>query len=536
MPVRRKWSWTLERRLRVALVAFSLLLLLAGLALVVVLRQADRALSVQAQRTFPARLAASQLLASLVDQETGLRGYALTVDQQFLEPYRQGVIDEQAARAALERVVRPDDPARLSLLTVDAAITAWRDQYASFRTDGEKAGGTDSTIQFGKQLFDRVRQTNAELDAQLARQLTSAQEAADGDRHLVAVVLALMAVAVAVIAAVIGLQRALKISVLQPMNRLAELVRVVSRGEHTASIRPEGPIDIREMGNGVESMRLELVGVLAEVERQRRGLERRAAELARSNADLEQFAYVASHDLQEPLRKVASFCQLLEQRYHGKLDDRADQYIAFAVDGAKRMQLLISDLPTFSRAGRTSEAFASVDLATTVAKAWAGLEEQVLQTGAQLEVELDERSRRVHGDAPLLQMLLTNLFGNSVKYRRPDRAPVVRVTTTTEGQMARIEVADNGIGIPEEYAEKVFVIFQRLHGRDEYEGTGIGLALAKKVVEFHDGSIEVLSSPGWGHLRVVYASIGGKSCPRLSNHRHSPSRSSSSRTIPVMCS
>ena len=501
MPVSGWSGWTLARRLQVALVAFSLLLLLAGLALVIVLREADRALSDQAQRTFPARLAAAQLLTSLVDQETGLRGYALTGDQQFLEPYRKGLVNEQTARAALERVVRPGDPARLSLLTVDASITAWRDQYASLRTDGDNGdGGTDITIQFGRQLFDRVRQTNGDLDAQLARQLNSAQESADRDRHLVVVVLALMAVAV--VAAVIGLQRALKTSVLHPLNGLAAQVRVVSRGEHTASILPVGPPDIREMGEGVESMRLELVGVLAEVESQRRGLERRAAELARSNADLEQFAYVASHDLQEPLRKVASFCQLLEQRYHGKLDDRADQYIAFAVDGAKRMQMLISDLLTFSRVGRTSKGFVSVDLAATVAKAWDGLEDQVLPTGAQLELALDERAQHVHGDPSLLQMLLTNLFGNAVKYRHPDRAPVVRVTTTaegtTEGEMARVEVADNGIGIPEEYAEKVFVIFQRLHGRDEYEGTGIGLALAKKVVEFHGGTIGVLASPDGG--------------------------------------
>ena len=496
VPERRGWSdWTLARRLRVALVALSVLLVLAALTLVVVLRQADRALSDQARRTFPARLAASQLLASLVDQETGLRGYALTGDQQFLEPYRQGLVDEQLARATLERVVQPDDPARLSLLTVDAAITAWRDQYASLRTDGEIGTGTDSSIQFGRQLFDRVRQTNAELDAQLARQLTSAREAADRDRHVVVAVLALMAVVVVV--AVVGLQRALKIAVLQPMDRLAAQVRVVSRGEHTSPIRPQGPPDIREMGASVESMRLELVGVLAEVESQRRGLERKAAELARSNADLEQFAYVASHDLQEPLRKVASFCQLLEQRYRGQLDDRADQYIAFAVDGAKRMQLLITDLLTFSRVGRTSEGFVSVDLSLAAAKAWDGLEDRVLTTGAQLE--LAEPPPRVHGDASLLQMLLTNLFGNAVKYRRQDRAPVVRLTTTiedtTEGPMVRVDVADNGIGIPDEYSEKVFVIFQRLHGRDQYEGTGIGLALAKKVVEFHGGSIGLLQSP-----------------------------------------
>ncbi len=497
MSAGRGWStWTLARRLRVALVALSLLLALAGITLVAALRQADRALSDQAQRTFPARLAASQLLTSLVDQETGLRGYALTGDQQFLEPYRQGLVDEQAARAALEQVVRPDDPARLSLLTVDAAITAWRDQYASLRIDGDNGSAVDNTIQFGRQLFERVRETNADLDAQLSSQLASAQRAADRDRDLVAVVLILMAVALVV--AVVGLQRALRLAVLQPMDRLGAQVRVVSRGEHSAPIRPEGPPDIREMAEGVESMRLELLGVLAEVDSQRRGLERRAAELARSNADLEQFAYVASHDLQEPLRKVASFCQLLEQRYAGQLDDRADQYIAFAVDGAKRMQLLISDLLTFSRVGRTSEGFVPVDLATTVARSWGGLEDQVQTTGATLEIELEARSQHVLGDASLLQMLLTNLFGNAMKYRRPDLAPIVRVTTTTDGQMARVVVEDNGIGIPEEYAEKVFVIFQRLHGRDEYEGTGIGLALAKKVVEFHGGSIGVLPSPTGG--------------------------------------
>ncbi|MBI5088703.1 MAG: CHASE3 domain-containing protein, partial [Actinobacteria bacterium] len=197
VPARRGWNgWTLARRLRVALLSLSLLLLLAALALVMVLRKADRVLTDQVQRTFPARLAASQLLTSLVDQETGLRGFALTGDQDFLEPYRQGLVDEQAARAALERLIRPDAPARLSLLTVDAAITAWRDQYAALRIDGQSGSGTDDTIQFGRQLFERVRQTNAALDAELTDQLTSARRAAERDRHIVVAVLAAMALVV----------------------------------------------------------------------------------------------------------------------------------------------------------------------------------------------------------------------------------------------------------------------------------------------------------------------------------------------------
>ncbi|MDP1793293.1 MAG: ATP-binding protein, partial [Acidimicrobiales bacterium] len=463
-------------------------LLLAGAALVIVLRQADRALSNQTQRTFPARRAASQLLTSLVDQETGLRGFALTGDNQFLEPYREGLVDEQAARAELELYIRPGDAGRIALVTTDAAITAWRDQYASLQTAGVNTELSDSTIRFGKELFERVRQTFDALDAQLASEVTASQRQADDDRRLVVAVLAVMAVAV--VAVVVALQRALQSAVLRPMRDLAEQVDMVSQGSHTTPIQPVGPPDLREMGAGVESMRVELVSALAEIEEQQRGLERRAAELARSNADLEQFAYVASHDLQEPLRKVASFCQLLEQRYGDQLDDRAHQYIAFAVDGARRMQLLITDLLTFSRVGRTSEDFLPVDLRAIVNKTWAGLDRD-----GELLLDIPADTPNVLGAPSLLELLLSNLLGNALKYRHADRGPVVQVSATVEESFLRVHVADNGIGIPAEYAEKVFVIFQRLHGRDEYEGTGIGLALAKKVVEFHGGAIELMPSP-----------------------------------------
>jgi signal transduction histidine kinase len=496
MAARRGWRrWTLARRLRAALLALSVLMLLSGLVLVGVLREADRALSNQTERTFPARLAASRLMTSLVDQETALRGYALTGDERFLEPYRRGLVDEQSVRAQLDDYVPPGDPARLRLLTVDAAITAWRDQYASLRIGDTPGAGADSTIQFGRELFNRVRRTNAALDAALAREVAAARAEAERDRRLVAVAIAVMAAAT--VAAVIGLQRALKTMVLGPLTRLGAQVAVVSHGDHEAPIRPEGPPDISEMAAGVESMRLELLGVLAELDHERLAVEQRAAELARSNADLEQFAYVASHDLQEPLRKVASFCQLLEQRYRGQLDERADQYIAFAVDGAKRMQLLINDLLTFSRVGRTSASFAAVDLATIVRRSWSTLEARVQESGGQLETVL-EGCPRAFGDPALLQMLFDNVIGNALKYRRPDRFPIVRVSATQEAAMLRVDVADNGIGIPQEYAEKVFVIFQRLHGRDEYEGTGIGLALAKKVVEFHGGTIEAGASGDGG--------------------------------------
>jgi signal transduction histidine kinase len=488
----RGWGgWTLAARLRAALAALSLGLLLAGLALVLVLRQADRAVTDQTRRTYPARVAASQLLTSLVDQETGLRGFALTDDERFLEPYRNGLVAEQQARAELERYIRPTEPVRLALASVDAAIRAWRDQYASLRIAGGETP-TDSTIQFGRELFERVRETNAALDQQLGDQVEAAREQADQKRRLVLGILGVMALAVA--AAVLALQRALRTAVLRPMGDLAAQVAAVAQGDHARPIRPEGPPDLRSMGAGVESMRLELVSALAEVEAQSHDLERRAMELARSNADLEQFAYVASHDLQEPLRKVASFCQLLEQRYGDQLDERATQYIAFAVDGAKRMQRLITDLLTFSRVGRTTEGFAPVDLTTAVDQAWSALDAVATEAGASIHVDVAPDAGRVSGDPSLVQALLGNLLANAIKYRRADRAPEVAVSAVREGDLVRVDVSDNGIGIPPEYAEKVFVIFQRLHARDEYEGTGIGVALAKKSVAFHGGTISVLPS------------------------------------------
>lgn len=490
----RGWAaWNLTRRLRAALIALCLVLIVAAVALFTVLQQADRAVNAQTERTFPARRAASQLLTSLVDQETGLRGFALTGDATFLEPYRQGLIDEQKTRAELEHYIRPGDNARVALASVDAAVTAWRDQYAALQTQSVRNESSEATIRFGRELFERVRITFRTLDQELAREVERSGKEADRNRQLVVVVLSVMAAAVA--AAVIGLQRALQSAVLRPMRKLATQVATVSEGQHSTPIRPEGPPDLREMGAGVESMRMELVNALAEIAAQQEGLERRAAELARSNADLEQFAYVASHDLQEPLRKVASFCQLLEQRYGDQLDDRAHQYIAFAVDGARRMQLLITDLLTFSRVGRTNEDFTEVDVARLTRKAWASLETQAEAAGSEIRLEVADDAPRVQGAPSLLLMLVTNLLGNAIKYRRDDQPPVVQVSAVTEGDLLRVSVADNGIGIPAEYEEKVFVIFQRLHGRDEYEGTGIGLALAKKIVEFHGGTISLLPSP-----------------------------------------
>jgi light-regulated signal transduction histidine kinase (bacteriophytochrome) len=226
-------------------------------------------------------------------------------------------------------------------------------------------------------------------------------------------------------------------------------------------------------------------------------LDEQAVELRRSNAELEQFAYVASHDLQEPLRKVASFCQLLEKRYGDKLDERGVEYIGFAVDGAKRMQVLINDLLSFSRVGRFSTVQVEVPLDTTLDIALGNLATAIEESGAEI-VRLKRRLPHVSGDATLLTMLWQNLIGNAVKFRRNDSPPRIVIDCgrgTGDGQSQwLLSVTDNGIGIAEEFSDKVFVIFQRLHGRDVYTGTGLGLALCKKIVEHHGGTIWIDTS------------------------------------------
>jgi light-regulated signal transduction histidine kinase (bacteriophytochrome) len=227
-------------------------------------------------------------------------------------------------------------------------------------------------------------------------------------------------------------------------------------------------------------------------------LDEQTIELRRSNAELEQFAYVASHDLQEPLRKVTAFCQLLEKRYRDELDDRGVEYIDFAVDGAKRMQVLINDLLTFSRVGRLKAAQTEVDLNTALDDGLANLTVAIEESGAEI-VRPAEPLPRVIGDPTLLAMLWQNLIGNAMKFHRDGVAPRIAIEWEPSADDVQHDqwlfiVSDNGIGIAPEFVDKVFVIFQRLHGRDAYGGTGIGLALCKKIVEHHGGTIWIDTS------------------------------------------
>jgi light-regulated signal transduction histidine kinase (bacteriophytochrome) len=277
-----------------------------------------------------------------------------------------------------------------------------------------------------------------------------------------------------------------------PLVRLGAETRTVAAGDISHPINAQGPREVTELGDDVERMRRELevlIGTAREAqdaaERARAQIDEQAGALRRSNAELEQFAYVASHDLQEPLRKVASFCQLLEQRYADQLDDRARTYIGFAVDGAKRMQALINDLLSFSRTGRTSTGFSSIDLGAPFARAVSDLSKLIEESGAAVT---RDPLPKISGDASLLSQLFANLIGNAVKFHS-DRPPGVHFSCRRTGHFWTLACTDNGIGIEPQYAEKIFVIFQRLHAKDVYPGTGIGLALCKKIVEYHGGQI-----------------------------------------------
>jgi light-regulated signal transduction histidine kinase (bacteriophytochrome) len=234
---------------------------------------------------------------------------------------------------------------------------------------------------------------------------------------------------------------------------------------------------------------------------------RRAKELQRSNAELEQFAYVASHDLQEPLRMVANYTELLARRYQGQLDEKADKYIHYASDGARRMQRLVSDLLAYSRVGSQGQPLEPTSSQMTMQDVLKGLQQVVRETGARLEFH---DLPTVMADPGQLHQLLQNLVSNAIKFRR-EEAPHIVVTAIPDGAQWSFSVSDNGIGLEQRFAERIFQMFQRLHERGRYEGSGIGLAICKRIVERHGGRIWVESTPDVGstfHFTLAGAERG----------------------------
>ncbi|WP_410659322.1 sensor histidine kinase [Amycolatopsis sp. lyj-112] len=432
--------------------------------------------------TGPQVLQAGSLSTALLNQETGVRGFILGGRNEFLDPYRDGLRAQDAAAAQLRRLgATPGTPTGDDLDEVLRAATIWREAIVEPTLAGTPSTGAQNGE--GKPLFDQVRgaltvlQSRLEGDRQLARD--DLASSADVLRTMLILIAILLCVTLYLVFFL--LQRKL----IRPIRQLAGEVRDVAQTDVHREVRGSGPREMRELASDVESLRTRILDEVAGLERAQEVIIVRTRELERSNSDLEQFAYVASHDLQEPLRKVASFCQLLQKRYQGQLDERGDQYIGFAVDGAKRMQALINDLLAFSRVGRRAGDSEVLRIEALLDTALANLDETITESGARItRGELPA----VQGEKSLLTAVLQNLVGNALKFRG-EHPPEIDVSAERDGPEWRFTVADNGIGINAEYAERIFVIFQRLHGRADYPGTGIGLAMCRKIVEHHGGRI-----------------------------------------------
>ncbi|WP_436536464.1 sensor histidine kinase [Actinoplanes sp. HUAS TT8] len=484
-------SWTLRRRVAVLFAIAGILLGgIGGLASMTAVNS-NKNLDVILDQTGPMRIAGQELYSAYLDQETGVRGYALSRSDTNLRPYEQGVATEQKLLAQIESLndEHGTGAIRADLAAVRERSADWRHTVAEPTVAAAKAGLPDPATT-GTGRFDALRVAVDRLQADI---LKLRNEAVADARRTASTLVTLMAVAAAVLL-LVGAMLLLLLDRLvhRPVTDLAGQVRQVAGGDFDRPITSSGSPELRALAADVDGMRRQIAAELtvvrdarAEVLAINEQLELKAEELTRSNRDLEQFAYVASHDLQEPLRKVASFCQLLQRRYSGQLDERGEQYIGFAVDGAQRMQRLINDLLSFSRIGRITAGFKPVELDRVLTEVASQLE---ARAGEEAEISWSGLPA-VEGEEPLLTTLFVNLVGNSLKFRRADVPPVIRVSAEREDDRWKINVRDNGIGIEREFADKVFVIFQRLHPRDAYEGTGIGLAIVKKIVEYHGGRI-----------------------------------------------
>jgi signal transduction histidine kinase len=346
-----------------------------------------------------------------------------------------------------------------------------------------------------------IRTRSARTDAVILSELIS-QDAIDAQRRVYAIITAfVLLVATTLFTLLVTLVGRITGS----LAALRSGTAAVGGGDLEYRIGVLPPDELGQLGESFDRMTGQLQSVtvskdLLEQEthaRRRTELDliRRTNELSRSNAELEQFAYVASHDLQEPLRMVASYTQLLKQRYEGRLDADADDFIGYAVEGATRMQSLIEDLLEYSRISTRGKDPEPLDAEGALEDAVRNLKATIEETGA---IVTHDPLPTVMVDPTQMTQLLQNLIGNAVKFRREGDTPRVDVSARRDDDEWRFAVRDNGIGIDPQYFDRVFTVFQRLHARQEYDGSGIGLSICKRIVQRHGGRIWIESQPGTG--------------------------------------
>jgi len=417
------------------------------------------------------------ILQGMTDAETGERGYILTGDDSYLAPYRRGLSEVRETSAAVRKLTA-DNPHQQSSLNAVEPLIAERlrelqERIQVRRNAGLAAGAAAMREGAGKEYMDRVRATISAMKSEEERLLTlRSAELATSSRKTRTVLV------------------------------LGELLAILSLGIAGFIIhaemqhRRQAEDQVRKLNADLERRVAERTAELAE----------RAKDLERSNMELQQFAYVASHDLQEPLRTIASFTQLLAKRYGDKLDDKAREFIAFAVDGSKRMQTLINDLLSFSRVGTQGRRLVSVSTDAVLDAVLKNLKRGIEESRA---IITRDPLPIVLADELQLSQILQNLIGNAIKFRR-NQAATVHIGAERTASGWNISVRDNGIGVAPEHSERIFVIFQRLHTKTQYPGTGIGLAICKKIAERDGGRIWLEPTPGGGSTFTFSIADGGR--------------------------
>jgi signal transduction histidine kinase len=434
----------------------------------------------------PALQLIDDLRVQILNEQIAFTRFEVSADttprgrEDLLQPYFRAHDDIFGDLAALAQVER--DAANAELIP---ALNKLRNDIQAVETESAReiavirsgaALGPETAADIAQ--VDAVRAMAAGIGDQIGLHIriaaADAQKSASESTRLV------------VIASILGIGLALLVAVLVTLNISPPLGRLTATADRIAA---------GELTEPAPSHRRDEIGSLTRaVTKMVRTLNEQAADLKRSNGDLEQFAYIASHDLQEPLRMVSGFTGLLQRRYAGKLDADADEFIGFAIGGVNRMQELINDLLSYSRVGREDVSAKPVDMQLVVDQALANLQTAIEERSALVSRGPLPTVLANHG---MLVRVFQNLVGNALKFCKADR-PIVRIAAEQHGTEWVFSVADNGIGIDPQYRDRIFLIFQRLHQQGEYPGTGIGLAVVKRIVERNGGRIWLESEPGKG--------------------------------------
>ena len=433
------------------------------------MRARDRELVRMVDHTREVQVTIQDLLTELSDAETGRRGFIATGRSDYMAQVERAATKSSAIVHRLAHLTR-DNPVEQANVSVLERLVQDRielvKQTSKFggqdvAVQEEKRNGLAASSQLSKVLADMMAEENRLLDS--GKQATGAADFEAG------------ALLVAGSVATILL--------------LLWAYRIVSR---YAADRDRAESEVREANQKLQEK-------IAQLDRLNHDLEERVKErtlgLERSNHDLQQFAFVASHDLQEPLRMVSSYLGLLSKATQGKLDAEAEKYIGFAVDGATRMQALIRDLLAYAQISTHAPALTRTRLGEVVSQARYALLASIRETGAEIAIEpLPE----VEVDPLKMSLVFQNLLSNAIKFRQPGGKPSIQIEARKEDKEWRISVRDQGIGFDPKYAQKIFGAFQRLHGKDAYPGTGIGLAICSRIIDGHGGRIWAEAAPGGG--------------------------------------